>query len=1313
MSSDKSPSLGKISSRVNRYLAATGGEKEVREFFESYLTGQQAQYANYGGDYGVYQMQRALYRASADVAKSNLANLALDYLGRGKDLKSSHNYGGNSDSQWSEIARRVRALPAEDRYEKLKEWTLPKPDRQTVRFIAQWKPRDKAMLTDFLSPEVRDLPEASLPGLQCNFLDLIDAAEAAGKMGDLKAAVAEVDLKKHPEVEALQIGVAIRSDDPATKELVEKHLKEQREHSNGKNNIDPEINSWCEHLIYRLCMQKSPELGKLYKNDFERIFKIDNNGSGRAARRDYEKLRANELNAKLQPGTSEPLLYWSTDQHGTNDNGNDLWSVSDDNQLMLLGSKGRVSYWLNYPLEGDFKFSCELNRAAEVSFGGTSVSSMSAAGRNQLSINSVAQQDKIARTVKVPPVKGGYGKLTIEVADGVLSHTLNGKLLYEEKLVGTYPWLLLRSQSKRLTAWQNPVFEGQPVVAKEVNLVIGDRMEGWSTSDEKQIAFRQKAEPKPRAPDGSEVEKTKELKPEEYDWHAKDSVLYGKANKDAARGSDSLVRYQRPMAQGDRLTFEFRYEPEKKMANPMFGSVVVALVDGEKVQEQFAGDKELAEDATIVNVLDSPHAVDPVNLKSDDWNQAELRIVDDNAEVTINDVLVWRRPISKLDQLYPGIQKFKSQAAEVRNLRLKGDWPQQLPAGLVSHAFESARQLEDADRNLIAEAIGDQMKNVELSNFYNTEDGEEVASAEQRYEQFRNWVLPSYGHGIRLDYRNKPTQRHKAEELAANTEAEINCPAWDLMIAAKEAGKVDELTEAIGNIEVPEQKTEQKVRDVAALKALLAIAQEDDEAARAHFAEIYISISAAEEQAKKDEKEAQARSERTGRYRSSNTSINRTSVMVPTWYAVDRPALLDCALSMQKKCKSGLARTILARIEKRADAVANREAHQPLSQWAAAAVSDGFLDQWRLAAPGLLERLPGVVNSPLYYQSPLKGKFEITAEVSLQLGRQVWLDYGGYAIIPEKKQHRTRVAGGDNAREKAKKKVPRLDSMVHYRIAVDNNVVETYVNDVRVSRHEFDKAPQPWFTLQASNSGARPILQNVRITGQPEIPTEIDLLAADKPQWLGNFKRFKEVDPNDRQNRSSRQGGGNNLGATWTLNNKGEVKSGVLNEHSIITPIFKENWLLYSRPMIEDGEFEFEMFAESKTNTLCHVSLGRTALILQEDGIYRHEKVSGAEEEIADQKIADSTGAGLKDGDWNKVLVRLTGDQAKLLVNDQEVATFTVPDAKQLRFPGLFRFSDLSNARVRNVKLRGDWPTSLPSVEQQEACAAIRRSVCR
>ena len=1300
MATDKEPSLGKIATRVNRHLAANGGEEEVRQFIESYLAAQQTKYSRYGGDYGIRQMKQALYKVSEDLAEANMSELALEYIGRAEDIKTDR-YGRSSTAKgWGKTAKRIRSLAAKERYAKLKEWTLPKPDRQTVRFASAWNAVANEELSDF-RPKDRPLPTSSLPGLQNNFLDLIDAATEAGKMKDLKKAVAAVNAKRHPLIEALQTCVALRSKDSAAKGLVKKYIANQADR-NKNEALDQTANQWCDHLVYRLGMQHSEEVSQLYDDHREKIIKQNVGGTGKIARREYEMVRSKTLGAKIKPGTIAQLNHWKSESHNTkSDSKVGSWVVCDDNQLTVLDASGPVNYWLNYPLAGKFRFSCEAyitsKRAAEISCGGAMVKDLAPKDSRFAMVSSVGGHEKILRRIQGSVEHGRYNKLAIEVADGVMKHFLNGKILYEEKLTGTYPWLKLFTSSSSTTAWRNAVLEGQPEIPSEIELVIGDRMEGWSTGTQSQIAFREMAEPKPKEPADKEEAK-KEKKPEDYDWHAKEGVLYGKADPEAAEGSDSSASYRRPMSDGERLTFEFRYEPGKKMANPTLGSVIVGLTEGKKAHELYLGDAELKEDSTITNITQSPHAVEPVKLIANDWNTVEIRIVGANAEVVVNEATVWRRPIAKLNNLFPGVQKFKTLAAEIRNLRLQGDWPETLPEGLGANVFASKDTLDEKDRDLIAEVVGDQFISVELFELYEGEENE--ISAAQRYEQFRTWVLPGKGHGVRIDYRTMPKEFRTSQSLDSADDFEIQCPAWDMIMAAKETDKLRQLAEEIDKLQLPDDKAGNNFIGVAALKTMLAIAVENDQVARAQLGEIFSKVVAVEAEAKENKTDA---------------GINRMNIAVPTWYATNRPDLLDCAASMQRKASSGLSSAILARIERLSDAAVSDSAGGALTQWNVVPTGNqsvrrrvSYVDKWQKASPGLLVRMAGLSKNPLYFQSPLKGKFEISADVSQRDGDQCWLDYGGYAIIAQEKNHRTRISANNKGSEiKGKRKVPSWHSIVRHRIVVDGNNLETYVNDVRVSRYEFDEAPQPWFTLRSKDNSGQPIVQNIRITGQPEIPNEIDLLAADRPQWSGTLKLSNEdSDDNGRYVDSSegfsaypRYGLGRD---SWLLK-EGELTAGYLTEESLESSGFEERWLYYKRPMLEDGEYEFEMFAEQKTKKLCHVAIGRTALLLKEDGVWRHEIGGNKEsEEIADKKVADSKGVELKDGDWNRVLLQLQGDSATLLVNDQEVAKLAVADVASIRFPGLFRFADQSNAKVRNVKYRGSWPTELPPVEQQE-----------
>jgi len=889
-------------------------------------------------------MQQSLYQVASDVAKANLTDLALEYVGRGQNIKMTSNYGSNAVQDWKVIARRIRKLPAEQRYQRLKDWTLPKEGRQTVRFVSTWNPPAGKELSDFYAPEIRDLPEASLPGLNSNFLDLIDAAAQAGKVDDLKSALDTIDTKKHPEIEALKVCVAVRTEDTLALDMVKAYLKGHAERSKdaedqyGRTLPNQEKYSWCDHLVFRLVTQKHPAESDIFEEHRERIFTFDL-GTSRMARRDYEKAQAKTLQTKLQPGTVEPLSYWT--MRKSRATGLQPWTVCDNDRLTQLGTIRPDAFWLNYPLKGDFKFSVEATSmgAAGVSFGGVKVNAVIPEG-NRVQVSGLGNRDKIYRRIKSPPQAHRFAKLTIEVLDNVLQYSLDGNLIYEEKLAGTYPWLFLHSQPSAPATWRNPVFEVKPEIAQKIQLVAGDRIEGWAAANEKQANFRFDAEPKPKKPQGDQAPKKDE--PDELDWYAKDGVLHGKADEDAAKGADSLISYHRPLAEGDQFSYEFLYEPGTRMANPMIGRVVVNLANGEKAQELYAGDEEIKDYPTIINIVNSPHALEPVKLTASQWNQVTLRIKDANAEVEVNGDIVWRRPLTKLDSQKFGIQKYKTQATEVRNMTLSGDWPAEFPESLATNIFKSERRLEAADRNLVAEVLGNRFNSLELHAFYAKDRADE--SDETRYQKLRDWVLPGYGHGIRLNSLSVAKDIRTTEQLAADEHSSLHCPAWEMISLANEIGKLSELTETINGLEVPAKKTTLKYRNVNALHALLALASGDDKSARSHMKAIYGSIAEIEAEGKKKKNRR-------------NTSYDRSAVLVTSWFAAARPKLSGIAESLGRKCPGNNDRT---RITARVERFASSSAGQPLTQWdvipAGANHYDQhgrYLDRWRMVSRGL------------------------------------------------------------------------------------------------------------------------------------------------------------------------------------------------------------------------------------------------------------------------------------------------------------------------------------------------------------------------
>jgi len=75
---------------------------------------------------------------------------------------------------------------------------------------------------------------------------------------------------------------------------------------------------------------------------------------------------------------------------------------------------------------------------------------------------------------------------------------------------------------------------------------------------------------------------------------------------------------------------------------------------------------------------------------------------------------------------------------------------------------------------------------------------------------------------------------------------------------------------------------------------------------------------------------------------------------------------------------------------------------------------------------------------------------------------------------------------------------------------------------------------------------------------------------------------------------------------------------------------------------------------------------------------------------------------------WNSVRVQVAGDTLTIVLNGEPVFERTIEPTNQRQF-GLFHYVNESNVRVRNVRYRGDWPKTLPPVEEQELAGGPER----
>jgi hypothetical protein len=260
----------------------------------------------------------------------------------------------------------------------------------------------------------------------------------------------------------------------------------------------------------------------------------------------------------------------------------------------------------------------------------------------------------------------------------------------------------------------------------------------------------------------------------------------------------------------------------------------------------------------------------------------------------------------------------------------------------------------------------------------------------------------------------------------------------------------------------------------------------------------------------------------------------------------------------------------------------------------------------------------------------------------------------------------------------------KLGEWYAFRLAAQKGRLTASINGRKVHETPLPPDCDPWVTIlsQGMESGS---VRNLTITGNPVIPHKLNLAAApDLAGWLPDEYLEGMVGDN----------------ADWAK--FGEEITGRMHEEA--SGSRQESLLVYHRPMVEDGRITYEFYYDAG-KALVHPALGRTAFLLEPDGVKIHYLTDGAYERIGlapDNALDEPEGRRgpasipLRSKAWNRMKLGVAGDRISLRLNDVLIYDRAIEPVNQRSF-GLFHFADLTQARVRNVTFEGDWPRSVPS----------------
>jgi hypothetical protein len=712
------------------------------------------------------------------------------------------------------------------------------------------------------------------------------------------------------------------------------------------------------------------------------------------------------------------------------------------------------------------------------------------------------------------------------------------------------------------------------------------------------------------------------------------------------------------------------------------------------------------------NVADDPSGrVGPEKppLKAGAWNTMTVALEGKTVALTLNGETIYRRALEPGNSRQFGLYHAKDQtSARVRNVVLRGRWPESVPDDLgasLASAPATAETARRANYELIGEPILGRGADEVLSRAAGLEPG-------PRYESLAAWVVPGPDHPVfRLQGVFSPTtpvagpgtppERLKGKATRVLLGGEVRAPALELVEAAQRAGKLDDLAARVASAEANDPLSR---RGKQALEVLIAIARDDDEAAGAALGRLKPLLEAMPLEP---------------------TEWGRWPEFVAATRAIPRPplrgralALLDVMAAQAQKVGVGRiwenqVKNLRARGRLLAAAELDPspfEVPPELPHWASVVQTRAETRGGGAPRPawidrdGALTHHPGHALDMLYLDVPLRGDFQLDCELTGFGWRELRISYGGLMVGPKYDlKHVIRAHYGRNLPDVAvTPPLEKLGEWYRYRLVVKGGSMTSFVNDRQVFQATLPAGNDPWLALYCEGhltGGVR----NLKISGSPTVPRSLTLAAlpdltgwrpdeygesvtGDNPNWE---KRGDEI-----VGRRLGASGARFLSAPTPPSQGGDATRGS----------YQESVLRYHRPLLEDGELTYEFYYEPG-EVMVHPAIDRLALILEPDGIKRHWLTDAQYERTGlapdNASVEPECRRGpaklpLRPKSWNRATLSLAGDRIRLSLNDETIYERTLEPTNQRTF-GLFHFAGETEVRVRNVTYRGEWPAALPS----------------
>lgn len=765
------------------------------------------------------------------------------------------------------IHRALKQRSTDEQYDLLYAWSMPTESRPTVRILSTMTPQD-APPREFARligerPRGRSFPVSEIGGVRGLFSTgwmLVLAAADVGRLSRLTTELEALTGQDVPNAGILLLLARIandRSDATALTQALSTAANTERPAVTAP--IDP------SGMVLAAAALTREELRPVSE---EILTSLVTSIDGRSDVRSLPFLRVARATAvQVNRGESGPevlheqrLKYWIpasglTAALNTQGAARPVWLVHEDHILHLAGAGSDVLFF-RYPLTGTFDFTCETQQGGNAKsngglvYGGLQFEALG--GTQQLTI---ADSDFIHFYRRYCPFvrhedRPIFHRVSIRSSNEGAVFAVNlHPMWFDHSASQTSPWLGLRALDSNRPLFRNLKFSGDPVIPREVRMTDGNELRGWQSQffGELQPMFTTEA------PETSLTHAPEPI-PGEPDWRIEGGVIRGiKQEASAGVTSQSLLRYQRPLLRGETVAYEYYHQPGEYDVHPALGRLAFLIEPGGvRIHWITDGTREwtgLPEDNATLEPLNR-RGPRPLPLQQDAWNRVAVQMSDDHVTLSLNDVVVYERPVEGGPRQFGFYRDRTQSAVKVRNVVMTGDWPESLPEELLEDpAVISDPQAAAGGRGLNtilgSESLAENVRAIRRAAA--------ALDAGDRFEFLCRWVLPGPHHpdfrvaGLFTQTGPSPLARQLDPSIHRTLEgAQLVSPVYELLDTAAECGRLMELVDRISRTAVPVDELQQRAR--ASLIVLAAMEAGTPDEGRGALEELHTLAEAARPQ---------------------------------------------------------------------------------------------------------------------------------------------------------------------------------------------------------------------------------------------------------------------------------------------------------------------------------------------------------------------------------------------------------------------------------------------------------------------------------